>query len=147
MGKRNNFFSESGFYYAFLFFLVFCSGCLAGQKLSIEERLTCIDLTSKSYAFVPQCNSESDCFQKVERAFFGFSQEYFSKNVSTELYYYKNDLALSWFYYNKALANIREINNICNLQENLQNLEAQVNEFNRNLQNAFGKADLSLIHI
>lgn len=121
--------------------IVLTSGCI--DKLNTEERLLCIDLTSKSYAYVPECKTQEECFSNVETSFFNFPQENLPSATSQELYYYKNHLALSWFYYNKALKNISAINSICSSDSGHEAISGQLNELNHNLLKAFEEAENS----
>ena len=41
------------------------SGCL--DNATVEDRLACLELTSYSFASVPQCASQEKCFEEVEK--------------------------------------------------------------------------------
>jgi hypothetical protein len=92
--------------------LLSLSGCI-DQKLSIEERLLCMDLSAQSFAFVPKCSSVEDCFSKVEQSFFDFEEGVFNPRIQSRLYYYKNEVALSWFYFSSARENLKQIFSAC----------------------------------
>ncbi|MBN2066928.1 MAG: hypothetical protein JW744_00490 [Candidatus Diapherotrites archaeon] len=122
------------------FLLLFLSsGCI--QEMSAENRLRCLDLTSKGYAFVPECKTQEECFSLIEMGLFGFDAAVFSSGVQSELYHYKNDAALSWLYFNKARANISEIHSICDSRANIQALPDRLNLLMHNLQKAFEFSD------
>ncbi|MFH1240146.1 MAG: hypothetical protein V1672_02920 [Candidatus Diapherotrites archaeon] len=124
---------------ALVIFVILVSGCI--DKLSTEERLLCIDLTSKSYAYIPKCTTQNDCFSKVEESFFHFNTENIPSSTAQELYYFKNHVALSWLYYNKSLNNISKINEICSSNSNHEQILTQLNELNFNLTKAFEESD------
>ncbi|MDP2974327.1 MAG: hypothetical protein Q8N60_04710 [Candidatus Diapherotrites archaeon] len=47
---------------ALLFFLLLSSGCI---RLSPEQRHNCLDLTERSYAYDPECDSHGQCFSSL----------------------------------------------------------------------------------
>lgn len=124
---------------ALVIFVILVSGCI--DKLSTEERLLCIDLTSKSYAYIPKCNTQNECFSKVDDSFFNSNTGSIPTLTSQELYYFKNYVALSWLYYNKSLKNISKINEICSSNSNHTQILTQLNELNHNLIKAFEESD------
>jgi len=119
--------------------LLLFSGCT--QKMSIENRLLCLDLTERSYAFVPNCETEEQCFSLLEQRLFNFNSAVFSPAVQSELYYYKNDVALSWLYFNRAKNNISEVHSICNGEKGLSSLSGELNMLMHNLYKAFEFSD------
>ena len=121
--------------------LLALSGCV--DSLSPEQRFYCLDLTEKSYAFVPECSNEKECFSKIESEFFSFDQSVFSSEVRSRLYTYKNNASLSWLYFNKARKNISEIHNICNTNKNITGLIFQLNELTHNISKAFEFSNLA----
>jgi hypothetical protein len=123
---------------AALFFLLATSGCI---QLSAEERHYCLDLTERSYAFVPECDSQGECFSSLESSLFDFDDSVFSPGVRTELQSYKNNVALSWLYFNKAKSNIDEIHSICAGSSSLGSLPQKVNDLMHNLGKAFESSD------
>ena len=82
--------------------LFFTLGC---TEMTREEKNTCYYLTSKSFAYIPHCETESSCYQKIDLLF----NKSPNQNQESKLYEIKNDFARSWFFYNKS---IKEINNI-----------------------------------
>ncbi len=123
---------------ALLFFLLLSSGCI---QLSPEQRHYCLDLTERSYAFVPECDSQGECFSSLESSLFDFDDSVFSSGVRTELQSYKNNVALSWLYFNKAKSNIDEIHSICAGSFPLDSLPQKVNDLMHNLGKAFESSD------
>jgi len=119
--------------------LILFSGCI--ESLSPEKRLYCLDLTEKSYAFVPDCDSEQSCFSKVDSKFFGFDESVFSNSVQTRLYSYKNNVALSWLYFNKARKSISSIHEICLRNNSLSQILFHLNELSHSLAKAFEFGD------
>ncbi|HLD58740.1 MAG TPA: hypothetical protein VI977_03820 [archaeon] len=119
---------------------VLLSGCIS-EELSEYERTRCIDLSSKSFAFVPECDSQEKCFSKVSSQLFDFDVKNFSSGVQAELFSLQNNLAQSWLYFNKAKENISEINRVCSAGGNASALAPAVNELNHNLLSAFKFSD------
>ena len=77
-------------------------GC---TEMSRSEKNVCYSLTTKSYSYIPACETENSCFEKVNSLFktqLNYSEE-------SKLYEIKNHVARSWFYYNKS---IKEFENI-----------------------------------
>ena len=110
-------------------------GCVS--SLSPEQRLYCLDLTEKSYAFVPECKTEQDCFNALQGKFFSFGQSVFSNELQERLYNYKNNVALSWLYFNNARQSISKIHEICNGNSGIAELPFHLNELNHNMGKAF----------
>ncbi|MDP2974328.1 MAG: hypothetical protein Q8N60_04715, partial [Candidatus Diapherotrites archaeon] len=61
--------------------------------------------------------------------------------MRTELQSYKNNVALSWLYFNNAKANIDEIHSICAGSGSLDSLPQKVNDLMHNLGKAFESSD------
>jgi len=86
--------------------IIFLSGC---GEMTRTERTLCYNLTSKSFAYIPICETENSCYEKVSEMFnteLGYEQE-------IEMYKLKNSLARSWFFYNKAVKEIKKAPNYC----------------------------------
>jgi len=120
-------------------FLLLLSGCL--DSLPAEQRLRCLDLTEKSYAFVPDCHSEGECFSSLEKRFFSFDQGLFSSGVKQGLFSYENKVALSWLYFNRARDNASRLHVLCGNGNVNADLVFNLNEFMHNLSKAFEFAD------
>jgi hypothetical protein len=118
-----------------LLLLLLLSGCV--DSLSPEKRFLCLDLTEKSYAFVPLCKTEEQCFSQLEKRFFEFDHSVFSSQSQNALYSYKNRVALSWLYFNKAKESISKIHGICSKNENISELLFHLNELIHNMAKAF----------
>ena len=120
--------------------MILIAGCIS-QELTIEERLACTDLASRSHALIPKCNSQAACFDKVEKELFNFPTSGISSKSQQQLYYYKNHTALSWLYFNKAIANLEKIYSICSSSSNHYLLPQNINELSFNLKRAFEESD------
>ncbi len=126
---------------AALALLVLLSGC--STKLSHEERMLCIELSSQAKAAVPECDTEQECYVELESSLFNFSPAGFTPDGEKLFYNFKNDVALSWLYFNRARDNAGEINSICSADKGYASLPRNVNEFNSNLLKAFEYSDLA----
>ncbi len=119
--------------------LLLSSGCV--QSLPADKRLLCLDLTEKSYAFIPQCEEQEKCFSALHKSTFDFDESLLSPAVQSGLYRYKNDVAMSWLYFNRARRNIDEIHAACSYKKDVSILPAQLNELTHNLHQAFAFSD------
>lgn len=119
--------------------LVLLSGCL--DVLPPEERQFCLDLTEKAYAFVPECDSEKECFLMLEKEFFSFDGSLFSSETRSGLFSYKNDVALSWLYFNNARKNVSALHRLCENGAVSPELVFNLNELVHNMSKAFEFAD------
>ncbi len=109
--------------FAFLFF----SGCLVGEEEVEDARRACMVLTSHSSSSIPECYSQGECTEKVEKNFFSFNQKVFSNEVRLKLHSFKNHLASSWLYYHKSLQTAQKLNLACST-EDYSSLPALTNE-------------------
>jgi len=114
-------------------------GCV--QQLPADKRLLCLDLTSKSHAFLPECKTQQECFSGLEKTLFDFDESQFSPEIQREIDSYKNSAAASWAYFNEAGGNIDEIHGICGYSGNISLLPQQLNELTHNLHKAFEFSD------
>lgn len=114
--------------------VVFLSACV--QEASIEERLACVDLTSHAALDIPQCDSQEECLSDFEKNF-TFNYPELSPTSKSALGEFKNRVALSWVYFNKALKSVREINKACSEGSNLSGIDGLVNEFNHSATKGF----------
>lgn len=122
---------------------LFQLGCI--QEMTIQDRLLCLNLTSYSQPEVPKCNSQEDCLNLVEKNF-SFEDEFFSSPVRERLHQYKNHIARSWLFYNRAMENVEEIYNICYNYNEILSISRQVNELNNNLIQTFSEIDSAAKH-
>jgi hypothetical protein len=89
-----------------VFVLLVLAGC---TEMTRAEKNLCYALASKSYAFIPNCETEQSCFEKVSE----LSNSKLNASEESELYELKNHVARSWFFYNKAVAEIKNVSNLC----------------------------------
>ncbi|HZX20022.1 MAG TPA: hypothetical protein VFF13_03340 [archaeon] len=121
------------------------------EKISIEDRLACLELTSYAFTEVPECTSQDTCFSEVQNAF-PFNESVFSSKVQSEIFDSKNHLARAWLFLNKARNNLKIINNQCYLAKDFSQIPKEVNELNSNLVtigkevDEFNKSAVKAIH-
>ena len=89
---------------------------------------------------ISKCSSQEECFQNVEKAFFGFDYSSLPFETQDSLTRYKNHVALSWLYYTQAKQKVDEINRTC-LSNDQTFLPKQVNELNHYIIKAFDEMD------
>jgi hypothetical protein len=105
---------------AILFLLLFLAGC---TEMTREEKNTCYYLASRSYDFIPNCETEDSCYAKINPIF----QTELGHEQETRLYELKNDFARSWFFYNKSIKSIEKIKKHCQ-SGNAPQLPGEINE-------------------
>jgi len=114
--------------------IIFLSACI--KEPAIEDRLLCLELTSYSKAEIPLCKTQESCFSEVEKAYSASSSD-FPPLIENNLSELKNQVALSWLYFNRSLENLKTINKNCLNSTNLIGLDKTANELNHNLVKAF----------
>jgi len=119
--------------------LLLLSGCL--ERLPEDQRLYCLDLTGQSYGFVPECDSQNDCFSKLGKKFFSFDHSVLGSQTREKLNGYRNNIAQSWLYFNNAKKNISQIKKICQANNNMAGLIFHLNELTHSMAKAFEYAD------
>lgn len=124
-------------FFLFSLFILF-SGCVSQEK-QFEYKTACLSLTSYSFQGIPECSSQEECFDEVEKLLFAFPQD-FSFDSSDKLNSYKNNLASSWLYFNKSLVLVKEINFLCQ-NNNFSSLPNKTNELAFSLDKAFEFVD------
>ncbi len=119
---------------------LFVPGCV-DEKEFTKARFECIDLTSQAYARVPECDSQEECFSKLEKGLFSFSDEELAYETRQKLFEYKNHVARSWLYYNRALKRVEGIRSVCLSGKGFERLAGLSNELNHFLLVSFDEAD------
>jgi len=119
--------------------LLILSGCI--DSLSASQRLQCLDLTEKSYSFVPECASQEKCFSLLQKNLFDFDHDSLNPESVERLNAYKNNVAQSWLYFNKARKNISEIHSLCKQNTGISPLLFHLNELTHNMAKAFEFSD------
>ena len=104
-----------------------------------SEKNLCISLSSKSYAYLPNCETESSCFEKVSNLFktkLGYEEE-------SELYEIKNHVARSWYFYNLSLKEQKNIQTSCKSGDSIKAAGA-LNQAQDLISNSFFELDLGI---
>ncbi len=113
--------------------LILLLGC---TEMSRQERNLCYSMANKSYSYIPVCETENSCFEKVNEMFktkLGYEQE-------SRLYELKNSLARSWFFYNKGTAEMKKISSQC-LSGSTITLVGSINQARYYFDESFALAD------
>lgn len=116
--------------------IIFFSGC---GEMTRTEKTLCYNLTSRSFAYIPPCETETSCYEKVSEMFntdLGYEQE-------IEMYKLKNNLARSWFFYNKAIKEIKKAPNYCLNDEGVE-LTGVISQTSQYLDYSFNELDLAV---
>lgn len=119
---------------AVILLLLLTAGCITPRNKA--DRLLCLELSNPAHTTIPDCSTQSNCFQKVEEIF-GLKAEQASYLTKQNLYRYKNSLARSWLFVNKALANAGKIRSLCSAENDYFDLMQQANELANNAIVAF----------
>jgi len=112
------------------------NGC---TEMTRSEKNLCITLSSKSYAYLPVCETESSCFKEISTLFktkLGYEEE-------SELYTIKNHVARSWYFYNLALKEQKKIQNYCK-NENVIGATGALNQAQSLISESFYELDLAM---
>ncbi len=120
--------------------LLLLAGCLNPEQES-QLRFDCVDLSSGSFALVPECGTQEECYQKAESELFGFDDSQLDFDSRRVLESYKNSLALSWRYFNESQTELKKIRDLCWNREQWSELPLRVNRLNHLLVQAFAAAD------
>lgn len=123
-----------------LILLLLLAGCLNPEQES-QLRFDCVDLSSGSFALVPDCGSQEECYQKAENELFPFDDSQLDFDSRRVLESYKNSLALSWRYFNESQIELKKIRDQCWNKEQWNELPLRVNRLNHLLAQAFVAAD------
>lgn len=107
--------------------------------MSREEKNLCDSLTSQSFDYIPFCDNEKECYTRVNNLF----KTDFKIETDNYLYHFKNHLARSWYYYNKAVIEIKKISKECK-DENPNKLPGLVNQSKYYLSESFEEIDKAL---
>ncbi len=95
---------------ALLIVLLGLLGCFFGcTQMTSAQKSLCFSLASQSYAYIPNCETEQSCYNKVSELFdtsLGYEQE-------SQLYVFKNRVGRSWYFYNKAISEVKTIKSFC----------------------------------
>lgn len=122
--------------------LLLTSGCVNDNKLK-ELRFACLRLSTYSAQDIPACDNPESCYGQVEKNF-SFWEDEVSYPTSGNLHEYKNHLARSWLFYNKARESISRLNEICG-KENLDASAAKnaFDDFREGIVNAFREIEMA----
>ncbi|MFA5125680.1 MAG: hypothetical protein WC462_01625 [archaeon] len=96
-------------------------------------------MASKSYAYIPYCETEKSCFEKVNELFktkLSYAQE-------SELYSLKNEIGRSWFFYNKAITETKKISEECKSGD-YSALSGSINQASNYIDNSFLELDQAM---
>lgn len=111
-------------------------GCV---EMTRSEKNLCTKLASKSYAFIPNCTTETSCFEKVDLLFKT------NLNYSDESYLYeiKNHVARSWYFYNESLLEQKQIVKYCNESDAIS-AAGKINQAQSLISDSFAELDQAM---
>lgn len=115
---------------AFALLLLFLVGCI--DNPTKEDRLACLELTSYSFAHLPDCASPEKCFAEADTAF-RVNDKFFVAPVRQELYEAKSHVARAWLFLNNAETNLRQMHSTCVSGQSFSGIPQQANELKANL--------------
>lgn len=112
------------------------NGC---TEMTRSEINLCTKLASKSYAFVPACETESSCFDKVS-ILFKTNLDYAEES---ELYEIKNHFARSWYFYNLTLKEQKNLQKQCKSAD-ASSAAGTINQMQDGMNDSFLELDLGM---
>ncbi|MBT4870688.1 MAG: hypothetical protein HON47_03885, partial [Candidatus Diapherotrites archaeon] len=119
-----------------LLFIIFLLGC---TEMTQSEKNLCYSLTNRSYDSIPPCTTEESCYKKVD-ALFETSLLYEQEN---NIYEMKNSIARSWFYYNKAIIELKMISIHCQ-NGSASSIPPSINQLRFYLDHSFSELDTGM---
>ena len=97
--------------------LVLLSGCL--DVISTRQKQLCLSATDFSKTSIPDCNGFSSCFKKIDGAGIIVSSD-IPFETKNKILTYKNNIASSVYYFNKAETEIQKIYAYCSGEKDLK---------------------------
>jgi|GEM_PF-1142448 len=91
---------------ALILILLLINGC---TEMTRTQKNLCYSLTTKSYAYVPVCETENSCYEKLNPLF----KTNLGAELESQLYGVKNHVARSWFFYNQSIKEIKKLSDAC----------------------------------
>ncbi len=101
--------------------LLTLNGC--NEQLTRAERNTCFEMASKTYAQVPECFDEKQCYSLVEKLF----KTDLDYTGETTLYEVKSQVSRSWVQFNLARKEAKKLQDACQ-NGNASNIPPLVNQ-------------------
>ena len=126
-----------------LFLLIIAlSACISNESL-LSLKYDCIKISNEFYTGIPECDSQEDCFQKSNKAFFSYNYGFYSTEIKQKMFSLNNHIAKSWLYYNKTRTEFIDIGKECE-KNNFTALSPKLNNSRQYLFNAFSSSDNAL---
>lgn len=119
-----------------LILLLLFFGC---TEMTTKEKNLCAKLASKSYTFIPSCETEKSCFEKVSKIF----STNFDYEEESELYEIQNYVARSWYFYNLSLKEQKDIQKFCKTGEVIKAAKA-INQAQESITDSFHELDRAM---
>ncbi|MDO8428014.1 MAG: hypothetical protein Q7S92_02260 [Candidatus Diapherotrites archaeon] len=88
---------------------------------------------------IPSCTSQSACFEKVNSSILNFDYSAFDLQITQKFFEYKNQLALSWHYFNQSKNEFEKLQTLCQSAD-FQSLPEQLTQISFYLNQAFESA-------
>jgi hypothetical protein len=123
--------------YKFLIYIIVVIFILGCTEMTPNEKNLCYSFSTRSYDYIPTCTNEETCYEKVDALF----DTTFNPTQETKLYEVKNKIARSWFYYNKAIMEIKNISTHCK-SGSIDPIARGINQMNFYLDKAFIELDV-----
>jgi len=122
--------------YKIIFCIVLILILFGCTEMTQSEKNLCYSFTTRSYDYIPTCITEESCYAKVDALF----QTNLAPTQETKLYEIKNKIGRSWFYYNKAIQEMKKISTQCK-NGVVSALPSTINQMNFYLEKAFLELD------
>lgn len=119
--------------------LVLLSGCL--DVITTRQKQLCLSSTDVSKTSIPDCNGFSACYKKINNSGFFVLNEV-SFETKNKILTYKNNIASSVYYFNKAEKEIQKIYAYCSGENDLKIIRS-INDLMFYISKIFNYQDLA----
>lgn len=119
--------------------LVLLSGCL--DVITTRQKQLCLSSTDFSKTSIPDCNGFTNCFKKIDGSGLIVNDKV-SFETKNKILTYKNNIASSVYYFNKAEKEIQKIYDYCSGEKDLKIIKS-INELMFNISKVFSYQDLA----
>ncbi|GEM_PF-6368918 len=110
--------------------LALLAGCI--DTPTKEDRLACLELSSYSFSYVPDCGTQEKCFALADAAF-AFNSKTFAPSIAQELFFAKSHISRAWLFLNNARENLKKTHSLCESAQNFSQIPQLSNELESNL--------------
>lgn len=123
-----------------IFLLVISGLCGCINLLTTYEKQICLDLTHYSTTEIPECTTQSKCYEKINSQLYVSSK--LQRNLQNDIAIYKNNVASSTYYFNSSKDFLDKVHAACN-KNDTNSITNFINDLFFNISNLFKYSDLA----